>query len=76
MWQADPAWWAGTAPVLFPVIGGLKDGAYTFEGKQYKLPSHGFARASQFPAPAPADSAELTLLSRPKPGKITRSTSP
>ncbi|MGA2481297.1 MAG: aldose 1-epimerase family protein [Spirochaetia bacterium] len=64
MWQADPAWWAGTAPVLFPVIGGLKEGAYNFEGKQYKLPSHGFARASLFTATrTEADSAELTLLS-------------
>ena len=66
MWQADPAWWAGTAPVLFPVIGGLKDGSYTFEGKQYKLPSHGFARASQFAVSrAGEDSAELTLVSSP-----------
>jgi galactose mutarotase-like enzyme len=64
MWQADPAWWAGSAPVLFPVIGGLKDGSYAFEGKVYKLPSHGFARTSQFAVTrAGADSAELTLLS-------------
>jgi galactose mutarotase-like enzyme len=66
MWQADPAWWAGTAPVLFPVIGGLKDGSCTFEGMQYKLPSHGFARASQFTVSrAGEDSAELTLVSSP-----------
>jgi galactose mutarotase-like enzyme len=66
MWQADPAWWAGTAPVLFPVIGGLKEGVYTYEGKQYKLPSHGFARASLFTVTrTEADSAELTLTSSP-----------
>ena len=67
MWQADPAWWAGTAPVLFPVIGGLKDGSYSFEGRQYKLPSHGFARGSEFSVSrAGADSAELMLSSSPK----------
>jgi galactose mutarotase-like enzyme len=67
MWQADPAWWAGTAPVLFPVIGGLKDGSYNFEGRQYKLPSHGFARGSDFSVSrAGTDSAELTLSASPK----------
>ena len=67
MWQADPAWWAGTAPVLFPVIGGLKDGSYSFQGRQYKLPSHGFARGCEFSlSRTGADSAELTLSSSPK----------
>jgi galactose mutarotase-like enzyme len=67
MWQADPAWWAGTAPVLFPIIGGLKEGAYSLEGRQYKLPSHGFARVSEFSVSrAGADSAELTLIASPK----------
>ena len=71
MWQADPAWWAGTAPVLFPVIGGLKDGSYTFEGRQYKLPSHGFARGSEFSAAlAGTDSAELTLTASQKTREI------
>ena len=67
MWQADPAWWAGTAPVLFPVIGGLKDGSYSFQGRQYKLPSHGFARGAEFSVSrAGADSAVLTLSASPK----------
>ena len=26
IWHGDPAWWSGSAPVLFPVIGGLKGG--------------------------------------------------
>jgi len=52
IWNGDPAWWNGSAPVLFPVIGGLKDGAYSFEGKQYKLPSHGFARGASSASPA------------------------
>ena len=44
IWQADPQVWAGSAPVLFPVIGGLKDGEYSFEENTYKLPKHGFVR--------------------------------
>ncbi|WP_455383186.1 aldose 1-epimerase family protein [Salinispira pacifica] len=48
MWQADPAWWKGTAPVLFPVVGGLRNGSYRHGGREYRLPQHGFARGSQF----------------------------
>jgi galactose mutarotase-like enzyme len=67
MWQADPAWWNGSAPVLFPVIGGLKGGVTTFEGRQYKLPSHGFARNCEFTvARAGGDSAVFELASSAK----------
>ncbi len=67
IWNGDPAWWNGSAPVLFPVIGGLKSGEYAFEGRTYKLPSHGFARASEFIVTKTGDdSVELTLASSPK----------
>ncbi|MGA2766397.1 MAG: aldose 1-epimerase family protein [Spirochaetia bacterium] len=67
VWHGDPAWWAGSAPVLFPVIGGLKGGEYRWEGKAYKLPSHGFARVSEFSVTGTGeDFAELTLSSSPK----------
>ena len=66
IWHGDPAWWAGSAPVLFPVIGGLKGGEYVWEGKKYKLPSHGFARVSEFTVTRTGeDCAELTLASSP-----------
>jgi galactose mutarotase-like enzyme len=64
IWSGDPAWWNGSAPVLFPVIGGLKGGEYRYGGKTYKLPSHGFARTSDFEVlRADAESAELALAS-------------
>ena len=67
IWSGDPAWWNGSAPVLFPVIGGLKGGEYSYQGKTYTLPSHGFARASEFAVTrAGEDFAELTLASSPK----------
>lgn len=47
MWQADPAFWANHAPVLFPIVGGLKDGTYFFEGKAYQLPKHGIVRYNE-----------------------------
>jgi len=44
MWHADPDIWGSFAPNLFPVIGSLKDGQYTFEGQTYNMPKHGFVR--------------------------------
>jgi len=48
IWQADPAIWGRHAPLLFPVLGRLKDGQYTLGGKPYTISMHGFARDSQF----------------------------
>jgi galactose mutarotase-like enzyme len=48
IWGGDQAWWSGSAPVLFPIVGGLKDGRYTHRGAEYSLPQHGFARRSAF----------------------------
>lgn len=44
MWQADPAYWGRTSPVLFPFVGSLKDKRYTYNGKTYEMGQHGFAR--------------------------------
>ena len=64
MWQADPAWWKGSAPVLFPIVGGLKNGKYRCEGAEYELPQHGFTRTSEFRQNAAAgDAAEFELVS-------------
>ena len=48
IWQRDPAIWAGSAPILFPVIGRLKDGGYTLDGTSHEIPKHGFARDMDF----------------------------
>jgi galactose mutarotase-like enzyme len=48
MWGADPAYWAKTSPVLFPIVGALKDNRYLYEQKSYSLPRHGFARDKMF----------------------------
>lgn len=44
MWQADPTVWGSSAPVLFPIIGMVKDGTTTIGGKSYALPKHGMVR--------------------------------
>ena len=48
MWGADPAFWGRKSPVLFPIIGSLKDDTYYFENKAYQLGRHGFAREMDF----------------------------
>ncbi|HSP12404.1 MAG TPA: aldose 1-epimerase family protein [Salegentibacter sp.] len=45
-WQADPDIWANHSPILFPIVGGLKKGSYSYEGKNYFLPRHGFVRGN------------------------------
>lgn len=44
IWQANPDIWANHAPILFPIVGGLKNGSYSYEGKEFHLPRHGFVR--------------------------------
>nr|MCU0354504.1 aldose 1-epimerase family protein [Cytophagales bacterium] len=48
LWQADPTHWAKKSPVLFPIVGSLKDGTYFHNGQAYRLPRHGFARERAF----------------------------
>lgn len=48
IWNGDPAYWTGRNPVLFPVVGNLKDGKVTIGGNTYEMSRHGFARGSEF----------------------------
>lgn len=48
IWQSDPAWWAGAAPILFPIIGGLRNNKYTYQGKSYSMPQHGLVRKKEW----------------------------
>lgn len=48
LWNGDPAWWAGRAPILFPIVGELRDGRYEWQGARYDLSRHGFARRRRF----------------------------
>ncbi|MEZ4961236.1 MAG: aldose 1-epimerase family protein [Saprospiraceae bacterium] len=57
LWQANPAFWASHAPILFPIIGSLKDEEYVYEGKNYSLPQHGFAKDMEFALLSQNDSA-------------------
>jgi galactose mutarotase-like enzyme len=60
MWDANPAFWAKTSPVLFPVVGQLRNNSYVYGEKTYTLPRHGFAREKDF-ALAAQDGRSLTF---------------
>lgn len=44
LWNGDPTYWKRCSPILFPIVGSVKNGAYSYQGKTYHLPQHGFAR--------------------------------
>ena len=48
LWHGDEQFWTGRAPILFPIVGALKDGAMNYRGNRYELPRHGIARHSAF----------------------------
>lgn len=48
LWQGSEDSWTGQSPILFPVIGGLPEGRYTWQGKRYEMASHGFARKKEW----------------------------
>lgn len=48
LWNGDPAWWASCSPILFPIVGELKDGKLKVDGRTFAMERHGFARRSTF----------------------------
>jgi galactose mutarotase-like enzyme len=48
LWQGDPAFWGKRSPILFPIVGGLKQNRYQHNGKTYEMGRHGFARDKMF----------------------------
>ncbi len=48
MTDADPRFWTGRAPLLFPVVGMTASGTIRVDGQAYPIAKHGFARRSVF----------------------------
>lgn len=67
MWGGDPQFWGKHSPVLFPVVGTLKDNSYHYNGQSYKLSRHGFAREMEFEvADQQPDSVKMLLKNSPE----------
>ena len=62
IWGGDPAFWSGQNPILFPIVGSLKDGQVDIGGQTFSMSRHGFARHSEFtPVEQGGDFAVLEL---------------
>jgi galactose mutarotase-like enzyme len=48
MTDADPRWWTGHAPILFPIVGALNHERYRLGAREYGMGKHGFARRRLF----------------------------
>lgn len=48
MWSGDPAYWGRVSPVLFPIVGRLKNDQYKIGDQTYELAQHGFLRDVDF----------------------------
>lgn len=48
IWEGNPDFWSKHSPILFPIVGTLKNNTYTANGNEYELSRHGFARDMEF----------------------------
>lgn len=62
IWKGDEKFWAGSAPVLFPICSGLINDTYYLDGKEYHMKKHGFARKTVFEVESKTDNQATFLL--------------
>ncbi len=64
IWEGNPAFWGKHSPVLFPIVGTLKNSSYHYKETEYHLSRHGFAREMEFELIEKSDnSATFSLIS-------------
>ena len=62
LWQGDSNWWPRRAPILFPIVGVLKDGKAESAEDTISLARHGLARLNQFEVVEKSDSTVMLQL--------------
>lgn len=64
LWNGDSAYWGRQSPVLFPLVGQVRDQAFRVDGVTYPMGQHGFARDMEFQFESQtADSITFSLTS-------------
>ena len=48
LWDGNPEYWQYSSPVLFPIVGRVKNNKYRYQGQEYEIPSHGIGRISEY----------------------------
>ena len=62
LWQGNANWWPRRAPILFPIVGVLKDGKADSAEGTVSLARHGLARLNQFEVVEKSDSTVTLQL--------------
>ena len=62
MWEGNPKFWEKHSPVLFPIVGTLKNNSYTYNDKYFQLLRHGLARNLNFSLIHAADNQAIFSL--------------
>lgn len=62
LWQGDPAYWKDRAHNLFPFIGRMYEGVFTYDGKEYTSRAHGLARYFEFELESQTNDTLVFLL--------------
>ena len=73
LWQGNPNIWSSRSPILFPIVGRLKESRYELDGENYSICIHGFAKQMEFSVISHSDRSitfslshnETTLISYP-----------
>jgi galactose mutarotase-like enzyme len=62
MTDADPTFWTGHAPILFPIVGRLNGDVLRLDGREFRMKQHGFARRRTFALAAQDESSATFRL--------------
>jgi len=62
IWNGNPEFWAKHSPILFPIVGTLKNNSYLYNNVEYHLSRHGFARDNDFKLIHQADNEVIFSL--------------
>lgn len=68
LWQGDPNFWKGRAPILFPMAGGLKEDGYHLDGQRYEMPKHGYVRQLEWQLEKADETSATYLMQEKAPG--------
>ncbi|AOW10665.1 aldose 1-epimerase family protein [Flavobacterium gilvum] len=67
IWNGNPDFWGKHSPVLFPIVGTLKNNSFQYKDAQYQLSRHGFAREMEFELiDKQENKSTFSLVSSPK----------
>lgn len=63
IWEGNPEFWGKHSPILFPIVGTLKENSYEYKGEKFELSRHGFARDQEFKVIESSENKAVFLLS-------------